>query len=87
MATGAVQTLIVCAPSDATVSPCPAGSAPAPVSAYLVSPESSTLFDAAVGPYDYAAASGFFSFGFVFILTLYLGSRVFGLILDMVRRS
>jgi hypothetical protein len=87
MATGTLQTVIVCAPSAETMSPCPAGSAPAPVSAYVVSPESASLFDAAVGPYNYEGAAQFFATGFVFILTLYFGSRVFGMLLDMVRRS
>lgn len=87
MATGSVQTLIVCAPSAETLSPCPAGSAPTPVSAYVVSADSASLFDAAVGPYNYEAAGQFFTSGFVFVLALYIGSRVFGMLLDMVRRS
>ncbi len=87
MPAGTVQQLIVCAPAAETMAPCPAGTAPATVSAYVVSADSASLFEAATGPYNYEAASGFFAAGFVFILSLYIGSRVFGMILDMVRRG
>jgi hypothetical protein len=87
MSTGSVQSVIVCAPSAETLSPCPAGSAPTVVQGYIVSPDSANLFDAAVGPFDYVSAASFFAPGFAFIITLYIGSRFFGMLIDMVRRS
>lgn len=87
MSSGSVQSVIVCAPAAEALSPCPAGTAPTVVQAYLVHPDSANLFDAAIGPYDYTNASQYFAASFVFVFSLYLGARVFGMLIDMVRRD
>jgi hypothetical protein len=85
MSVGSVQTVLVCAPGVDTVSPCPAGTAPTPVSAYVVASDSASLFDAAVGPYDYANGAFFWGTAFTFTLTLYFAASIYRSILKLVR--
>jgi hypothetical protein len=67
------------------MAPCPAGQAPAPIDAYVVEPASASYFDAVAEPYDYINGAAFWAFAFVFTLTLYIGTRVYGTIINMVR--
>ena len=85
MASGALENVIVCRASATPAAPCGAGEAPVAVQAYILDPASSSFIDAAAQPYDYASGSGFWAAAFVFTLTLYLGSRIFGTIINMVR--
>lgn len=86
MSTGSVQTVLVCSPvTTGTVSPCPDGSAPTPVSAYVIASDSASLFDAAVGPYDYVNGAAFWSTAFVFTLTLYFSASIYRSLIRMLR--
>lgn len=85
MPAGSVKTILVCADSATPQAPCPAGQAPVAVSAYTVDPSSAPYFDAVVEPFDYANGAAFWSFAFVFTLSLYIGARIYGYIVNMTR--
>lgn len=61
--------------------------APAKVQAYLLDPSQQNNFDAAVGPFDYAYASGLWAMAFSMIVGLYFVSHGIGQVLAMIRRG
>ena len=86
MASGAVQTVVVCVPSAFSQSPCPSGQAIATVQAYLLDSSQKAAIEAATAPFDYAFASGGWSLGFTTVVGLYLVARSAGTILDFIKR-
>ena len=85
MATGTVQTILVCAPSWTTQAPCPSGQAVAVVQAYVVDPSQAATFEAATAPFDYTYAAGLWSLAFTMVVGLFLVSRSAGTILNFIR--
>lgn len=75
---GAVQSVIACLPAAETVAPCPAGSAPSVLSAYLIEPVAQAQFEASVSPTDFAEATSFWLIAFSSVLILWSLSYVFG---------
>lgn len=86
MASGAVQTVVVCVPSAFSQSPCPSGQAIATVQAYLLDPSQQAAIEAATAPFDYGYAAGVWSLGFTTVVGLYLVARSAGTILDFIKR-
>lgn len=95
MATGTVQTVVVCiAASTATSTQqaiCPVISGqyyvPERVQAYLVDPSQSSLFDLAVQPLDVVSVGSVWSVGFSFVLVCFLIGRGVGSILSLIRKG
>lgn len=85
MPAGTLENVIVCRPSATPAAPCAAGEAPATVQAYVLDPAGASLLEAASQPYDTATGLAFWSGSFVFIVGLYVGTRVIGQIVNMVR--
>ena len=85
MATGSVKTLIVCMDSSEPAAPCPAGQAPVPVQSYTLEPSAGSYFEQALGAFDYESAAAFWSVAFVFTISLYLGTRLIGSVVNMTR--
>jgi hypothetical protein len=67
---GAVKTVITCEPAAETAAPCPAGTAPAITTAYLLDVTAQHQVDAAFSPVDHASASS-------------LGLHVFSLLIGL----
>jgi hypothetical protein len=87
MATGTVQTIVVCAASSTPAAPCPAGQAPATFSAYVLDPAQALYFDAVTAPFDYGVAMSFWTAAFITTLVLYVTPRILGEIIAMVRNN
>lgn len=85
MATGTVQTILVCAPSWTTQAPCPSGQAVTAVQAYVIDPSQAANFEAATAPFDYTYAAGLWSVAFTMVVGLFLISRSAGTILNFIR--
>ena len=95
MSIGSTEILVVCAPVPAASteqqSLCPAreGQAytPANMQAYVLDPALQKNLEAALGPFDYAYASGAWALGFSTIVGLYIISLGIGSVLGMIRRG
>lgn len=85
MATGTVQTLLVCAPSWSTQAPCPSGQAVTVIQAYVIDPSQASNIEAQNAPFDYGYASSVWALGFTSVLGLFLVARSAGTILDRIR--
>lgn len=85
MATGSVQTIVVCAPSAFAQAPCPAGMAVTTMQGYIIDPSQASNIEAQNAPFDYAAAAGIWSLGFTFVVGLYLVSKSAGIILNRIK--
>lgn len=85
MAAGSLENVIVCRPSATPAAPCAAGEAPTVVQAYVIDPAGASFFDAAAQPYDPSTGVAFWSAAFVFIVGLYISTRVIGTLVNMVR--
>lgn len=85
MPAGTPENVILCRASATPAAPCGAGEAPVVAQAYVLDPAGSSYFDAIAQPYDYAAGAAFWSAAFVFTLGLYLSTRVFGTLINLVR--
>jgi hypothetical protein len=82
---GGNQTVVICTPSNVTRTPCPSGSAPATVQAYLLNPSSGPSIEAQNADFDYAAAATIWSMAFTFVVGLYLVSKSAGTILSAIK--
>ena len=87
MPSGSIQTVLICAPSQTTQSPCPTGSAVVVTQAYLIDPAQATAFEAALQPFDYSVAASAFGLAFSSVVGLYLVARSAGTILNFIRRG
>lgn len=95
MATGMIQSVVVCvarAPSaSASVAPCTTVAGvryqPSVVSAYLVDPANASLFDLAVEPLDVASVGAVWSVGFSFVVFCFLVGRGIGSVLTLIRNG
>lgn len=96
MALGSVQTIVACVPVTESTSPqqqavCPVVNgqsfAPANMQAYVIDPSQQNNLEAAVGPFDYAYASGMWALGFTMVVGLYAVSLGIGHVLGMIRRG
>ena len=85
MATGSVQTIVICAPSAFAQAPCPAGMAVTTVQGYLIDPSQASNIEAQNGPFDYALAAQFWGMAFTFVVGLYLVSKSAGVILNRIK--
>lgn len=86
MALGTVRSILTCADAAEQVAPCPTGQAPALVSAYTLDPSSALHLDPIAEPFDVATGSAFWLAAFMFTVTLYLSTRIYGHILNMIGR-
>jgi hypothetical protein len=95
MAIGSVQAVVVCVAANAATAAqqvtCPKVGAqfnvPARVQAYMLDPSQQNNIEAAVGPFDYAYASGLWALAFSTVVGLYFVSHGIGLVLGMIRRG
>jgi hypothetical protein len=85
MATGSVQTILVCAPSAFSQAPCPSGMAVATIQAYIIDPSQASNIEAQNEPFDYAVAGQIWGLAFTFVLGLYLVSKSAGVILNRIK--
>lgn len=74
---GSVQSVIACLPAAETVAPCPAGTAPSVLNAYLIEASAQPQFEASFAPIDFVQASSFWSIAFVAVISLWALSQVF----------
>lgn len=93
MATGTVQTVVACLPTDfsqsdlaPTASDCPSGTQLGTIQAYLLDPSEQPNYEAISGPFDYGVASSIWVMSFSFVVGLYLVSKSAGEVLRMIRR-
>lgn len=88
MPAGTVQTIIECLASGVPVTgfPCPNGTGPVAVQAYVIDPGSAGYIDGLTEPFDVATAGSFFFAAFIFTMALYIGTSFYGGIIEMVRR-
>jgi len=93
-----VQTVLVCTvatetPSAVEAQLCPAdatnpgGYNVTTVSAYVFAASDAPAVQAAVGPFDYTQAVGFFTLAFGVVVSVWLVSRACGAILEMIKSS
>jgi len=87
MATGSIQTVMVCTPSAFTQSPCPSGMAIVTMKAYVIDPSQSSNIEAQNAPFDYGYAASIWGVGFSSVVGLYLVSKSAGTILSLIRRG
>jgi hypothetical protein len=96
MALGSVQTVLTCQKTvgfnrndEAQCGPFAEGQAYGVrrVSAYVIDPGQAAALEAAVGPFDYAYASGLWAFGFTTVVGLYVATHGIGHVLGMIRRG
>ena len=85
MATGSVQTILVCAPSAFSQAPCPSGTAVATIQAYIIDPSQASNIEAQNEPFDYAVAGQIWGMAFTFVLGFYLVSKSAGVILNRIK--
>lgn len=83
---GTVQSVLVCVEAAETVSPCPAGQAPALISSYLPDPSAQSFFEHAIGSIDYASVAQYWSLAFGMVIFIYVVSRSYGSIIEAFRR-
>lgn len=95
MATGTLQSVVVCVPAGSATAAqqavCPRVGAqyytPSRVQAYLLDPAQQNQIDAALGGFDYAYAAGVWGLAFSMVVGLYFSAHGIGLVLGMVRRG
>lgn len=95
MSFGSIETLVVCVPVTAATieqqSLCPTREgqayAPANMQAYVLDPSQQNNLEAAIGPFDYAYATGVWSLAFTMVVGLYAVSIGIGSVLGMIRRG
>lgn len=85
MPSGSIQTILVCAPSDVTQSPCPTGQGVTSAQVYVIDPAQAASIDAQNADFDYAYAAGVWSMAFTFVVALYLVSKSAGTIINAIR--
>jgi hypothetical protein len=85
---GAVRSVIECLPSGTPLAglPCPAGTGPVAIDAYVIESASAGYIDGIAEPFDLTGASAFFFAAFIFTLTIYIGASFYGTIIDFARR-
>ncbi len=74
---GAVQSVIACLPAAETAAPCPAGTAPAVLNAFLIEPSAQAQFEASFAPVDFVQAGSFWAIAFLVTVSLWSLSQVF----------
>lgn len=74
---GAVQQVVACLPSGETVAPCPAGTAPGVLNAFLIDASAQAQFEASFAPVDYSQAASFWAIAFVAVISLWSLSQLF----------
>ena len=87
MATGSIQTVVVCSPSSSAQAPCPSGMAIATMQAYVIDPSQASNIDALNAPFDYGYAASIWALGFTSVVGLYLVAKSAGTILSVIRRG
>ena len=87
MASGSVQTILVCVPSAFGQAPCPSGMAVSSMQAYVVDPSEQSYLDALSAPFDYTLAGELWGFAFTTVLALYLVARSAGTVLNFIRKG
>lgn len=87
MASGSVQTVLVCVPSSSTQAPCPSGMTVGTMQALVVDPAEQSYLDAISSPFDYTLAGQIWAFAFTSVLALYLVARSAGSVLEFIRRG
>ena len=85
MATGSVQTIVVCAPSAFAQAPCPAGMAVTTMQGYVIDPAQASNIEAQNEPFDYVVAGQIWGLAFTFVVGLYLVSKSAGVILNRIK--
>ena len=85
MATGSVQTILVCVPSAFAQPPCPAGMAVTAVQGYVIDPSQASNIEAQNEPFDYAVAAQIWGMAFTFVVALYLVTKSTGIILNRIK--
>lgn len=85
MADGSVQTLLVCVPDEVGAAPCPAGSAPSILQAYVIHPSQGANIQAQFAPFDYAKAGEIYSFAFCSVVLLWATTKGIGAVINMVK--
>lgn len=85
MATGSVQTIVVCAPSAFAQAPCPSGTAVSTIQGYIIDPAQASNIEAQNEPFDYALAAQIWGMAFTFVVGLYLVSKSAGIILNRIK--
>ena len=86
MATGSLQTIVVCVPSAFAQAPCPAGMAITTMQAYIIDASQASNIEAQNAPFDYAYAGEIWGMAFTFVVGLFLVSKSSGIILSMIRK-
>ncbi len=82
---GTVQTVVVCVAAVLTVEPCPSGSAPATVQAYVLDVSQQPTMEALNAPFDFDYAAGIWGIGFTFVVGLFLVARGVGTALGIIK--
>lgn len=85
MAVGSVQSVLVCVAADVGQAPCPAGTAPAVVQAYVLDASQAASIEAQYEPFDYAKAAEVWGFAFTFVVSLYLVAKASGIVLNRIK--
>ena len=85
MATGSVQTIVVCASSAFAQAPCPAGMAVTTIQGYIIDPSQASNIEAQNASFDYAYAAQVWAMAFTFVVGLYLVSKSAGVILNRIK--
>lgn len=85
MATGSVQTIVVCAPSAFAQAPCPSGMAITTAQGYIIDPLQAPNIEAQNEPFDYGLAAQIWGMAFTFVMGLYLVSKSTGVILNRIK--
>lgn len=86
--------VLVCVPDAAlssSVAPCGpingVSSSPALVKSYLMTADQGAFFETLDQPFDYTAAAGFWSVGFIGTLTLWAIAKASGSVLTFIRQA
>lgn len=95
MAAGSVQEIVICRPAASASAMqqavCPKDGLqfyePITARAYLLDPAQQNNIDAALGPFDYAYASGLWAMAFSMVVGLYFVSQGIGQVLGLMRRG
>jgi hypothetical protein len=95
MATGTVQTVVVCVTASSATSTqqviCPKVGTqfyvPSRVSGYVIDPSQASFFDMAIEPLDVASVGSVWSVGFSFVLVCFLIGRGVGSVLSLIRKG
>lgn len=85
MATGSIQTILICGAAASSQAPCPEGMGVMTMQGYVVDASQAAGMEAQNVPFDYAYAAGIWSMAFTFVVALYLVSKSAGTILNAIR--